>query len=118
MRVVGSPLCCATLVAALLIAPSAVRADGASLAACERVYDDCVANDAVDYARVAAHPERRACAEALAAAIPPQNPEGAIAFWVDAYNLLSMLAVAEDGRRWSARQDGRQVFRDHRFLVA
>ena len=91
------------------------------LAACARLYDEVVHDDVVDYAAVAAHPDRDACRRALAEAPAPtaRTPAAAaIAFWSDAYNLLTLLAIAEDPQRWSVRQDGRALFRDRVFTVA
>lgn len=94
-------------------------AQAAPLDACQKLYADVVTDGQVDYERVASHPNRPACTRALAQATPPPTgTPAAVAFWADAYNLLSLLAIAEDPARWSPQQDGKVLFRDRRFLVA
>jgi Protein of unknown function, DUF547 len=105
----------------VLAASARATATVVALEPCARLYADVVFDGAVDYAKVAAHPDRAACQRAIAEATPPDDktPESAaVAFWADAYNLLSMLAIAEDPSRYSARQDGKILFRDRIFTVA
>jgi hypothetical protein len=108
------------LAAVVALAPALAR--GGPLDACARLYADSVHGDgSVDYARVAAHADRDACSRALADG--PAPPAGAprmltLTFWADAYNLLTMLAIAEEPQRWGAQQDGKSLFHDRRFTVA
>jgi hypothetical protein len=70
---------------------------------------------------VAKHPDRDACARAIAEAQPPAASvpkQDAIAFWADVYNLVTILAIAEDPTRWGPQQDGKILFRDRRFAIA
>jgi len=85
---------------------------------CQKLYSEVVFDGAVDYARALAHPDRAACAAALASAKVPAARAAALAFWADAYNLLTLLAIAEQPTRWSAQQDGKILFRDRVFTVA
>jgi hypothetical protein len=109
-----------TALVALSLTPALVH--GGPLDACARLYGDAVHPDgSVDYARVAAHADRAACTRALAEApAPPADAPRAqaLAFWADAYNLLTMLAIADEPQRWGAQQDGKSLFRDRRFTVA
>ena len=104
-------------IAALALLSSFAHAT-APLAPCQRLYSEVVFDGTVDYARVAAHPERPACARALAMATPPRARSAAIAFWADAYNLLTILAIADEPARWSPQQDGKALFRDRTFDIA
>jgi hypothetical protein len=106
--------------AGLLLSRAPAMANAAALAPCARLYAAVVFDGAVDYAKVARHPDRAACERAIAEAAPPdaKAPAAAVAFWSDAYNLLTMLAIADDPARYSPRQDGKQLFRDRVFVVA
>lgn len=104
----------AALLALASLAPTTARAD---LSACRELYASSVFDGSVDYARVAAHPQREACRQALTDARPPEQGAAALAFWVDAYNLLSILSIAAEPDRWSAQQDGKSIFRDRVFDV-
>jgi hypothetical protein len=90
------------------------------LAPCARLYAAVVFDGAVDYGKVASHPDRAACERAIAEASLPdaKAPAAAVAFWANAYNLLTMLAIAADPARYSTQQDGKQLFRDRVFVVA
>jgi hypothetical protein len=103
-----------------LFSSRAALANTDALAPCARLYAAVVFDGAVDYAKVTAHPDRAACERAIAEAPPPdaKTPADAVAFWADAYNLLSMLAIADDPARYSPRQDGKLLFRDRVFVVA
>jgi hypothetical protein len=87
------------------------------LAPCDRLYGEVVVEGAVDYGKVAAHPDRDACLQAIGTATVPAEKPAALAFWADAYNLLSILAIADDPQRWSPQQDGKILFRDRSFTV-
>lgn len=100
----------------LLASPAVSHAD--ALPACRALYRAVVFDDAVDYERLAAHPQKAACARALADARPEAHGAAALAFWIDAYNLLSLLALADEPQRWSVVQAGDALFRTRRFAVA
>jgi hypothetical protein len=107
------------LFALLVVASASAHAEG--LDRCARLYADCVRDGFVDYTRVASHPDKEACRQTIANATPPTKsapPDRGIAFWADVYNLVSILAISDDGQRWSPRQDGKILFRDRKFPIA
>jgi hypothetical protein len=85
------------------------------------VHRDDRVGDRIDYRAVAADPDGPACralfhdsTPALAAA----SKEAQIAFWVNAYNFLTLFVIAEAGDRFSVRQDGQAIFSHERVEVA
>ncbi|MEO6951043.1 MAG: DUF547 domain-containing protein [Polyangia bacterium] len=100
----------------LLLVTGSAFAD--ELPACRALYKAVVFDGAVDYEKLAAHPRKAECAKALADARPEEHGAAALAFWVDAYNLLSLLAIADEPERWSVREDGGALFRTRMFSVA
>lgn len=106
----------ALVVLLALSSPAVALAD--ELPACRALYKAVVFDGAVDYERLAAHPQKAACAQALDDARPEAHGAAALAFWIDAYNLLSLLAIADEPGRWSVLQDGGALFRTRTFAVA
>ena len=104
-----------TVLALLLCSSSAVAGEQP---ACREVYKAVVFDGAVDYDRLAAHPRKAECKKALADARPEEHGAAALAFWIDAYNLLSLLAIADEPERWSVLQDGAALFRTRTFAIA
>jgi hypothetical protein len=102
----------------ILCAPAAARAE-ALTASCGALYERVVFNGLVDYERLGRDPGRERCREALARAdLTHASVAERVAFWANAYNLLSMLAIAEEPERWSPMQGGQALFRDRVFDIA
>ncbi len=99
----------------------ATRAQAADLlgARCGALYQRVVFNGLVDYERLGHDPDRAACRAALEQAdLARASVNERLAFWANAYNMLTLLGLVDEPARWSPQQAGDSLFRDRRFLVA
>jgi hypothetical protein len=85
------------------------------------VHRDDRVGDRIDYRAVAADPDGPACRALFRVdptALTAASKEAQIAFWVNAYNFLTVFVIAEAGDRFSVRQDGQAIFSHQRVEVA
>jgi len=84
---------------------------------CERLQHRVVHGDRIDYAAIHTDPDRSACIDRFQRSNPTDSREGQIAFWINAYNFLTLDLIASAGPIFSVRQDGRAIFSDARVNV-
>jgi hypothetical protein len=82
------------------------------MVACRPIWDY-IHGTEVDYDKLAAEPGRHSCLDALAETdVTAISEPDRLAFWINAYNLTTLILISRDPGRWSPRQDGHALFAD------
>jgi hypothetical protein len=114
----------AWFVVPLLLAPGCAGSLGGSATTpeyanrCSRLFSSVVHDGSVDYEKLRAHQDRVSCQKAIAGTSPDHlDAPARLVFWINVYNLISILKLSDDPGRWSPRQDGRAIFSDERIRI-
>ena len=85
---------------------------------CSHMLSVVTADGLVDYAALRNDPSLSACGKAIAQTQPWRlRPRERLMFWVNVYNLTSILDLARDSKRWGPKQDGKALFTDEKLVI-